>query len=89
MDPKTVRAIGATMLAMMTGVMAQWLIIQAALRPPRSPRRDGGDGGLFQRSGAAWIRRDRRRVNTSKKCPWDHERTPAPGPNWMVASRPL
>jgi len=26
MDPKLVRAIGATMLAMMTGVMAQWLI---------------------------------------------------------------
>lgn len=26
MDPKTVRAMGAAMLAMMTGVMAQWLI---------------------------------------------------------------
>ena len=26
MDPKLVRAIGSTMLAMMTGVMAQWLL---------------------------------------------------------------
>ena len=26
MDPATVRAIGASMLALMTGVMAQWLI---------------------------------------------------------------
>jgi len=41
MDPKLVRAIGATMLAMMTGVMAQWLI-----NPKAAPTADELAGAM-------------------------------------------